>query len=108
MCGFFYGIKMFHFQLFLGFPVDDLYSKQLDQVNPNLVKAFIQENEDYLTETHYNEMRFIGKVVGEIIALPQLELLEQNVYSLLKKIVPDFPYKEVPLYLFPIKNESKV
>ncbi len=107
MSGFFYGINMFHFQLFLGFPVDELYSKQLDRVNPNLLKAFIQEDGDYLTDVHHNDMRFIGKTIPETIALPQLELLEQNVYSLLRKLVPEFSYEEVPLYLFPIKDESR-
>lgn len=94
---------MFEAQLFLGFPVDELFAQALDKVNPNVIAQFIQDEDDYLQEITHNEMKFLGKPIGKMIALPQLDLLEANIYSLLKKLVQDFPYEEVPLYLFPIK-----
>lgn len=98
---------MFNVYLFLGFAVDQLYVDKLAQVNPHLLETFIQKDGEYLSEVQHNEIRFLGKHVGKIVALPQLELLEANIYSLLKKMVPDFPYEEAPLYLFSIiKDDS--
>ena len=95
---------MFDAELFLGFPVDALYSRQIEKANPHVVAQFIQKKGDYLQEATYDEMRFIGKEVGKIVTIPQLKQLEQNVYSILKKIVPEFPYNETPLYLFPVTH----
>jgi hypothetical protein len=52
-------------------------------------------------------MRYFGKFANANLTMSALELLEKNVYSLLKKIVPDFPYEETALYVFPILNEDK-
>ena len=94
---------MFEVQLFLGFPVDTLFSQEMEKANPNVVAQFIQKEGDYLREIFHNDMTFLGKEIGKIVSLPQLELLEENIYSLLKKVVPEFPYQETPLYLFPIE-----
>ncbi|MFQ5728768.1 MAG: hypothetical protein ACE5GN_00205 [Waddliaceae bacterium] len=94
---------MFEVQLFLGFPVDILYSQEMEKANPNVVAQFIRKEGDYLREISHNDMKFLGKEIGKIISLPQLELLEENIYSLLKKVVPEFPYEEAPLYLFPVE-----
>lgn len=96
---------MFKVNLFLGFPVDDLYVKALENVNPMVVAQFINEEEGYLSDIMHSNMRFLGKNVGTVVVLPKLELLEANIYSLLKKLVPDFPYQEAPLYLFPLENK---
>lgn len=95
---------MFTFQLFLGFPVDELYAEELSKANPYVVAQFIQKEGDYLREITYQDMRFFGKFLGHIAELQQIELLEANIYSLLKKLVPNFSYQEIPLYLFPIEE----
>lgn len=97
---------MFEIQLFLGFPVDALYAAELDKVNPNLVSQYVQESDDHLREIIQNEMRFIGKNIGKIITLPQLDLIENNIYSVLSKLVQDYPYDETPLYIFPIEQTT--
>jgi len=97
---------MFEMQLFLGFPVDAIYASELEKVNPNLVSQYVQDSDDYLREVIQNELRFLGKNIGKIITLSQLELIEANIYSVLKKLVPDYPYEETPLYVFPIEHSS--
>jgi hypothetical protein len=98
---------MFEINLFLGFPVDALYELQLAQANPNIVALFVQKtNDEYLREIFHNEIRFLGKNIGKMTSLTQLELLENNIYSLLKKLVADFPYDEIPLYLFPVEQQA--
>lgn len=100
---------MFNIQLFLGFPIDQLFAKKLDRVNQNLISEFIKDEGDYLREVQHNGVLYVGKEIGKITEYQKLELLEQNIYSLLKKLVPDFPYDEAPLYLFPMtEDESRI
>ncbi len=98
---------MFEIDLFLGFPVDPLYQAALSKANPKIVAQFIQGSDDYLKEVVHGNMRFLGKNIGKMISLAELELLEKNVYSLLKRLVSEFPYEEAPLYLFPIEKSPK-
>lgn len=93
---------MFEKEIFIGFPVDSLFEKELAKANQNVVAAFIQESNDYLQECLYENQRYIGKKAGANLSIAQIQLLEKNVYSLLRKIVPDFPYEETSLYLFPV------
>lgn len=97
---------MFSAQLFLGFPVDQIFKQKLDQANPNLVNEFIQDDGEYLCELDHQGLRYIGKRLGGMVALPQLEMMEQNIYSLLKRIVPEFPYDEAPLYLISMIDDN--
>ncbi len=97
---------MFSARLFLGFPVDPLYAGKLDRVNPALVNTFIGENEEYLCAIDHGDMRYLGKQLGSIISMDHLELLEKNIYSFLKRLVPDFPYGEAPLYLIPLLDDN--
>ena len=99
---------MFTLELFVGFPVDLLFAKELVKANPNVVSTFVQETGDYLCEYTHNNIRYLGKRAGKNITLAQLDLLEKNIYSLLKKIIPEFPYDETPLYLFPIERAPNV
>lgn len=96
---------MFSACLFLGFPVDPLFAEKLKKANPALLNAFIQEGGEDLCEINYRQMRYIGKRLGSIISLDNLELLEKNIYSFLKRLVPDFPYEEAPLYLVSLLDD---
>lgn len=97
---------MFEIDLFLGFPVDPLYQAALSKANPKIIAQFVQGSGDYLIEVLHRDMRFLGKNIGKMITLAELELLEKNIYSLLKRLVSEFPYEETPLYLFPIEKSS--
>lgn len=97
---------MFKTQIFLGFPVDKLYAAELDKVNPNLFSQYVNESDDFLNEIVYKEIRYFGKNLGKIVTLQQLELFEKNIYSILTKLVPNYPYDETPLYIFPFDQAS--
>lgn len=97
---------MFSAKLFLGFPVDQIFAHQLDQANPKLVQEFIQADGEYLCELDHQGLRYIGKWLGGIVELPKVEMMEQNIYSLLKRLVPEFPYEEVPLYLISMIDDN--
>lgn len=97
---------MFSAQLFLGFPVDQIFAQKLDKANPNLVKEFIREDGEYLCALEHKGLRYLGKHLGAMVAFPQLEMMEKNIYSLLKRLVPEFPYDEAPLYLISMLDDN--
>ncbi|CCB85666.1 MULTISPECIES: hypothetical protein [Parachlamydia] len=88
--------------LFLGFHVDFQFSESLSEINPEILRIFIQKEGDYLTEVYHRKKKYLGKSIEGVTDLTQLELLEEHIYSLLKKINPHYPCREFPLYLFPI------
>lgn len=87
--------------LFLGFPVSPDFARLLSKANPHVVSLFIQKGEgEYLQEMIFKEKIYLGKSVANLTDFSELELLEKHIYSILKKLVPDYPFKENPLVLF--------
>jgi hypothetical protein len=93
---------MFDYQLFIGFPKDPLFEKELQKANKHLIDQFIRSNGEYLEEINHQGMSYLGKKLGKLSQFSEIVLIEANIYSILKKLVPDFPYDETPLILFPI------
>lgn len=93
---------MFTAVLFLGFPIDSFFAKKLAALDPAYVSLFIQNNETYLREITYDNVRYLGKVVGNVYELIALDSLEANILSLLKRLVDDYPYEQNSLHLFPL------
>lgn len=91
---------MFEAQLFLGVEIDTDLAELLDKANPRLLDLLIQNEPIYLQKTAYNDREYLGKYVGDIVNLPQLELIELNIMSLLKKISPNYSPKEMSIILF--------
>lgn len=104
---------MYQSDFFLGLPITSFLSKGLDLVDPARLAFFIQKNNDtYLQELYHEETPYLGKYAGKMSDLVSLQLLQNNIYSLLRQIIPDYSYDEIPLVLFPtlkpidITNES--
>lgn len=97
------------FQLFLGFLVEEPFHSALESINPELKEVFISEDKNYLQSINLNGSRYLGKFIGEKCDLQSLHDIEKNIYSLLTKLVPDFPVEGTPLRLFPAEArvESK-
>lgn len=88
--------------LFLGFLIDSSFQKELSKLESPLKSLFIQKNHDYLTEYSFKEKQFLGRFIGKSIDLSHFELSSTNIYSLLKKIVPNYPYDQSELWLIPV------
>lgn len=87
--------------LFLGFPIDAFYAAAFEKIDPQVLKLFIGTGEQcYLNEVTFEGIRYVGKFAGDLCSIPDLELLEKNIYSILNKIVPHHPSEGVPLVLF--------
>ena len=91
-----------HARLFLGFHLTSDYNVELNKINPDLKKLFVQNNLDYLQELMIADNQYLGKYLEKPANLSELELLEANIYSLLGKLVPDYPYSKQPLHLLPV------
>jgi hypothetical protein len=96
---------MFDLKLFLGFPVSGNFQQQLKKSPSSLFTLLIGNNPAYLEEWEGNEGHFIGKRIGKEIDLDTLRLAEANIYSLLERLVPNYPIKETPLILFSIVHD---
>lgn len=93
---------MFGVALFLGFPIDKTFSKELASIDAKVAAMFIRnDTQEYLQEIVFQETRYLGRFAGEMSDSTSLALLEANIYSLLKRIVPHYPSEETPLVLFP-------
>lgn len=88
-------------ELFYGFPLSSEFEQKLSQVNPDIRSFFIKNHPDYLKKIQEKNQIYLGKTVGEEIDLETLTLIQNNIFSLLKKIVPDFTYTTDTLILFP-------
>jgi len=91
--------------LFFGLPFESEPGIQIDALEETLKKLYINDEEGHLIELTIDKERYLGKKVGNIIDLPHLALLESNIYTLLKKLLPDYPIEDYPLYLVTINNE---
>ncbi len=97
-------LHMLDLSLFLGFCVDSPLSDAIDLVDPGVVALFIGSGDaHYLQETMYEGKRYIGKFLGSITDTSTLSLVESNIYSLMKRIVPTYPSGELPLYLISVE-----
>ena len=99
---------MLEVALFLGFPVDRAYARSMEAVDPTLLELFFHNSNDcdYLSEVTNDGVRYLGKYAGENNRVADIALLQNNIYSILKKLIPDYTYETVPLILFPTEKNS--
>lgn len=94
---------MYHPQLFFGLPLDKSYQEALESADVSKRSLFIQEIESpYLQRMTFNGCTYLGKYLGSQIDFSFLESLQLHIYSLLKELVPDFPYHHHPLLLIAV------
>lgn len=99
-------MKMPKYQLFLGFPVKKEVAHVLEKADEKIKKAFINEEECYLTVINMNETQYLGRFIGTRSDLQTLHSVEENIYSLLRRIVPSYPFDKTPLKLFPAEKQA--
>ncbi len=96
---------MFDPLLFLGFPLSECYQQELTQLPAVEHALFIQNHSSpYLQQIESNGKFYLGKFLGPSIELSALEASQSHIYSLLKKLVPNFPYEQYPLLLLALPS----
>lgn len=95
------------YQLFLGFPMDDVFLESFEQIDEKVQNFFVREDDQYLQKvTNASGTIYLGKFIGDKTDLEELHDIEANIYSLLKRIAPDYPFHQTPLRLFPAKEKN--
>lgn len=92
--------------LFLGFPVEGLFALAFQSIPLEMRALFIRPEGDFLHEHTRKGVRYLGKEVDSITNLADLELLQNHIYSVLKKLLPDYPCASTPLLLFAYPKEN--
>lgn len=100
-------MQISEYELFFGFPINEKFKARLQEVNPYFLSLFIREGDDYLQQVTFNHEQFLGRKIGQASQLSKLESLQVNIYSILKKLVPDFSVEEIPLVLFSLPRVNK-
>lgn len=89
-------------ELFLGLSVSPELAQALDQVNPHLRQLFIQDDPSYLQSVETAEGSWLGKRLGSFFDYSQIELMEANIFSLLKRLNEELPVNKEQLQLITI------
>lgn len=91
---------MFDYPFFLGFPVSDSYQQELSQLPETVRNLFIQNHSSlYLQQIEYDNVLYLGKYLGSSVEVAVLDSLQGHIESLLKKLVPTYPYERDSLLL---------
>lgn len=93
-------------RLFLGYPLNEICSQKLAIADFAVKSTFIRPEEPYLQELEFEGTQYIGKYAGESTDLESLELLEANIYSLIKKLLVDYPCDKTSLVLLTIPDHG--
>lgn len=92
-------------RLFLGLPISDTYLQELKELPLPVRETFIQEQpSDYLQQIEREGVFYLGKSIGSPYDMASIDSLETHIYSLLRKLIPDYPYDQHPLLLLPLEN----
>ena len=99
---------MFDTALFIGFPLSEAYQQALLHLPSVERELFIQSQASpYLQQVESEGILYLGKFLGFSIEMAVLDSLCSHIYSLLKRLVPDFPYDQQPLLLLALRVSSK-
>lgn len=93
---------MFERKLFFGCLISQEFENALLETNPELLSLFTQSKGEYLHEIFFQEQRYLGRFVPSPCEVSDLEQLKPHIYSLLKRLVPDYAYENTPLWLLPV------
>lgn len=94
-------------ELFLGFPITGSLEQELGRVNPALLTLFTQGGDEYLVDLYVEGTRYLGKHLGSMSDLGELELAGRNIVSLMKRLVPSYSFQEQSLLLLSLKDPSE-
>lgn len=77
-------------EMFLGWPVPCTLLYQMKELK-----------QEYLVLLERDGQVYMGKKIGKAVDREALQNLEANIYSLLHKLHPEYPFKNTSLVLFP-------
>lgn len=86
--------------VFIGMPLEGLFLATYEAVPAQKRALFVGKDETSLREIQYQDKKYVGRFVPAMSSITDLEMIEQNVFSVLKRLTPEFHFDETPLILF--------
>ena len=79
---------MFNNRLFIGLAIDEELATAIGKVDSKLYAYFVNSTkEEYLCEVEHSGQKFVGKFFPSPMKLKKLAVLEENVISIIRKIL---------------------
>lgn len=86
--------------LFFGLMLDDALKRQIAEVNVHVEALFLHDQTgSYLQEHKAGNSHYIGKWIGSLAEVRDLELLENHIYSIMTKVAGSIDRSRYPLKL---------
>lgn len=95
-------------QLFFGCKIDSKLREGLAQAKPGDRKYFEGISEDFLRICDVGEEKWIGKVVKPGLQVTDVEDIQRNIISLLRKIAPDVRQSPSSIKIFALGDREAV
>ncbi|MFI5343462.1 MAG: hypothetical protein ACHQUC_04500 [Chlamydiales bacterium] len=94
--------------LFFGFPIDVAFQEALEKVPSAILNLFIQIGDEYLKRIDQEGISYLGKSLGQCVDSSTIDLAQGHILSLLKRLVPDYPYNQEALVLLAISAHEPI
>jgi hypothetical protein len=95
-------------QLFFGCKIDSKLREALAQAKPGDRHYFEDPDAQFLQICGFGEERWIGKVVKCGLGVPEVEDIQRNVLSILRRIAPDVRKASSTVKIFPLLEGTEV
>lgn len=86
-------------KLFVGLPFSGEVALFLEKLPPEIYALYFHSYESYLHVQSVDGRSYIGKEAPHPISLEQLSQLKENIFSILKKVIPDYSVSHQSLKL---------
>lgn len=87
-------------QLFLGIELSSIEG-ELEVVSPSLKGLYFGSSADSLREIESEGKVYLGRIIGEMVNLPDLHLMYNHIQSIFKRLLPD--RAQFALSVFPVR-----
>ena len=94
-------------QLFFGCKIDSKLREALAQAKPGDRRYFEDPNSEFLRVLHVADEQWIGKVVKGGINVTEVEDVQRNVSSILRRIAPDIRQSASSVKIFALLPEEE-
>jgi hypothetical protein len=94
-------------ELFFGCKIDSKLREGLAQANPGDRKYFEDPNSEFLRVLTFEEERWIGKVVKGGVGVNDVDDIQRNVISILRRIAPNIRLTSASVKIFQCRKEEE-
>ena len=97
---------MYEASLFVGVEVTSELKDDLKLSHQGAYKIFVNNGDEYLKECTHLEKKYLGKFLGGSIKTDSLNLMKENVESLLKRLSENFNFEQNKLSVLSVMETS--